>query len=55
VGEYITSQHAVIGEVSDHCGGAMIGEAASGGYGAATTREAERGHSGGIHSCRDLQ
>jgi len=33
----------------------MIGEAASGGCGVATTREVERRHKGGIHSCRDLQ
>ena len=48
-------QHAVPEEVLENCGGAMIGEAASGGCGAATTGEAKRRLSGGIHSCKDLQ
>jgi len=33
----------------------MIGAAASGGWGVATTREAERRSSRDIYSCRDLQ
>jgi hypothetical protein len=54
-GAYITSQHAEPEEVSDDCGGATIGAAASGGCGGATTREAERRSSRDIYSSRDLQ
>jgi len=38
----------------DNCGGATIGEVASGGCGVATIGEGERRSRGGIHSCRDL-
>jgi len=44
----------VLEEVSDDCGGATIGAAASGCCGTTITGEAERRSSRDIYSCRDL-